>query len=109
MPKRCAVTHEHVNSYTHPIPQWQGKTRLEPFQKKRECAMCRAKAKRAQTKNDYASEGDNAKRLLNEDGERPTQTWSCCNKCMVHLCSEACFDEWDHERNAPPLVCEEVA
>ena len=68
------------------------------------CANCSAKAQRNGSL-DFASPGDQKKRLHLADGSKVIGTWWCCNKCKVNLCCEECFEEWNHERNRPPGLC----
>ena len=65
------------------------------------CANCYAKAER-EGEMGFVSSGDNQKRRVLATGERVPMTRCACNRCKVNLCCEACFEEWDHDRNCPP-------
>ena len=93
--------HEYVNSYTHPIPQYEGKKLVEPWSHKRSCAMCSEHARREGELN-HCSDGDRKKRRADDDGKRVKQTWWACNRCKVCLCSEECFETWDHAKGCAP-------
>ena len=105
-PKRCSVEHEWISSNLHPIPQYEGKKRIEDWSHKRTCAMCSARAQRAEERETVRDGGKNQKERLADPttGVRVSQTWWCCNKYKVNLCSEECFEEWDHERSCAPCV-----
>lgn len=107
VPKRCSVEHEYVNSYLEPIPQYEGKRKVDPWSCKRSCAMCVARSKR-EGELVQCTEGDNQKRRTTADGQRVPQTWWCCNKCKVNLCCEECFGEWNHEHGCAPGATQTV-
>lgn len=103
VPKRCSVEHELVNTYLHPIPQYEGKKRVEDWTRKRACAMCEVRSRREGGGTvQEGGEGQRKRRADPESGGRVKQTWWACNRCKVNLCCEACFDQWDHERGRPP-------
>ena len=99
-PKRCQVVHEHVNTYTHPLPVYEGKRKVGEQTLFAPCVMCLADAKLHGT-YDFASAGDQKKRWHDASGKRVNGTHGACNKCKVNLC-EACFDSFDHERGRVP-------
>ena len=103
VPKRCSVEHELVNTYLHPIPQYEGKKRVDDWTRKRACAMCEVRSRREGGGTvQEGGEGQRKRRADPESGARVKQTWWACNRCKVNLCCEACFDQWDHERGRPP-------
>ena len=108
VPKRCSVEHEYVNSYLDPIPQYEGKRLVEPWSRKRACAMCSARSRHEGGEVTHCTDGDDKKRRTNTDGQRIPQSWWACNKCKVNLCCEECFDEWNHAKGRAPGVSRSV-
>jgi hypothetical protein len=104
VPKRCTVEHEWVSTSAVRIPieyDETGKTAIKWLGSKT-CKNCYAKSRHEGEM--VFVEGQGQARRFTSDGVRCGQTRWACNRCKVNLCSQECFDEWDHARNQASCV-----
>ena len=97
-PKRCSVEHEYVSTSKVWIPIAYDETgkKAVDWLGARSCKNCQGWAKQEGSMA-AVDEGKQVRRTTPEGNRVPNTRWACA-QCKVNLCSQECFDAWDHVR-----------